>query len=59
MQRLKACSCEKRSNAVAPAVGGQSALAAYKGYKRVALQPEGYTDIRGLVKVYGEIFNVH
>jgi hypothetical protein len=30
-----------------------------KGYKRVALQPEGYTDIGGLVKVYGEIFNVH
>jgi iron(III) transport system substrate-binding protein len=30
-----------------------------KGYKRVALQPEGYTDIRGLVKLYGEIFNVH
>jgi len=30
-----------------------------KGYRRVALQPEGYTDIRGLVKVYGEIFKVH
>jgi iron(III) transport system substrate-binding protein len=30
-----------------------------KGYKRVALQPEGYTDVRGLVKLYGEIFDVH
>jgi iron(III) transport system substrate-binding protein len=30
-----------------------------KGYKRVALQPEGYTDIRRLVQVYREIFNVH
>jgi iron(III) transport system substrate-binding protein len=30
-----------------------------RGYKRVALQPEGYTDIRGLIKTYGEIFNVH
>ncbi|MGH7872781.1 MAG: ABC transporter substrate-binding protein [Candidatus Binatia bacterium] len=30
-----------------------------KGYKRVALQPEGYTDVRGLIKLYGEIFNVN
>jgi iron(III) transport system substrate-binding protein len=29
-----------------------------RGYKRVVLQPEGYTDIRGLIKVYNEIFNV-
>lgn len=29
-----------------------------KGYKRVSLQPEGYTDIRGLVKDYRDIFNV-
>jgi ABC-type Fe3+ transport system substrate-binding protein len=29
-----------------------------RGYKRVVLQPEGYTDIRGLIKVYSEIFNV-
>lgn len=30
-----------------------------RGYKREALRPEGYTDIRGLVKLYGEIFNVN
>jgi iron(III) transport system substrate-binding protein len=29
-----------------------------RGYKRVALQPEGYTDVRGLIKSYGEIFNL-
>jgi iron(III) transport system substrate-binding protein len=29
-----------------------------KGYKRVALQPEDYTNIRGLVELYRDIFNV-
>jgi iron(III) transport system substrate-binding protein len=29
-----------------------------KGYKRVVLDPEGYTDVRGLIKAYGDIFNV-
>jgi iron(III) transport system substrate-binding protein len=29
-----------------------------KGYKRVVLDPEGYTDVRGLIKTYGDIFNI-
>ena len=29
-----------------------------RGYKRVVLQPEGYSDVRGLVKLYREILNV-
>jgi iron(III) transport system substrate-binding protein len=29
-----------------------------KGYKRVVLDPEGYTDVRGLIKAYSDIFNI-
>jgi iron(III) transport system substrate-binding protein len=30
-----------------------------KGYSRVVLRPEGYSDVRGLIKTYAEIFKSH